>query len=56
MFSSLIKAAIGVVVTPVALAVDIVSIPETAYEDKDAFSNTTKVLGDIGKNITNVLE
>lgn len=44
MFSNLLKAAVAVVITPVSLVADIVTLPSTAYENKDAFGRTAKTL------------
>lgn len=47
--SNLAKAAVAVAVTPVTLAVDIVSLPGTAYGDGEPFEHTAKALGQASK-------
>lgn len=42
MLTNLTKAAVAVVATPVAVAVDVVKLPVTAFENKDPFEHTRK--------------
>lgn len=56
MFSNLFKATLGTVLSPVALVVDIVQLPATAYDSKEPFGNTSKMLKQVGKNISKSLE
>jgi hypothetical protein len=56
MFGSLIKATVGVVLTPVALAVDIVKLPASSYDGKSAFEHTEKMLESVGDNISKALD
>lgn len=57
LLGSLAKAAVGVVVAPVALAVDIVTLPASASElHRGPFDRTAKVLDSIGENIKDAVE
>lgn len=48
LLSALAKA---VVAAPVAVVADVVTLPATALNNKDPFGNTSKVLGDIVKEL-----
>lgn len=56
MFSKLFKAVIDVASLPVDLVVDVVTLPSTAYNDKNPFTNTEKRLKEIGKNVDDALK
>ena len=56
MFSNLAKAAVAVVVTPVALVVDVVSLPSTSESGKPAFGKTSAMLSAAGAAISEALE
>lgn len=56
MFSKLFKAAVATVLLPVDLVVDVVSIPSTAYDDKNPLTNTEKRLKEIAKNVDDALK
>ena len=57
MFGNLLKAAVATVLTPVALVVDVVSLPKTANDlTSGPFDNTEKMLNSIGDNITKALK
>jgi len=57
MFGSLFKAALGVALAPVALAVDVVSLPVSAMDTrKGPFDNTEKVLDSVSKNVERALD
>lgn len=57
MFGNLLKAAVGVVLTPVALAVDIVKIPVTSDDHRrSAFEQTESMLESVGDNISKALK
>ncbi len=57
MFGSLLKAAVGVVLTPIAVVVDIVTLPATAdTPHRGAFDNTGHMLNSVGKNIDKALK
>lgn len=57
MFGNLFKAAVGVVLTPVAVAVDIVKIPVTSDDHRrSAFEQTEKMLESVGDNISKALD
>lgn len=47
MFGLLTKVVQAVVQTPIALAVDVVSLPSTAYDNKAPFTNTAAVLNKV---------
>jgi hypothetical protein len=47
--SNLTKAAIGVAVTPIDAVIDIVTLPESAYDDTDPFARTKKRLKQAGE-------
>jgi hypothetical protein len=53
MLKSLTKAVVGVVVLPVAVAVDAATFPWIANEDRDA--STPKVIDAIADNIADVI-
>jgi hypothetical protein len=55
-FTNLTKAALNVAVTPLAVAKDIVSLPVTAYEDKNPFESTSKVLDNVSKSLNKALD
>jgi hypothetical protein len=52
MITNLLKAAIAVAVSPVAAIVDIVTLPASAFENKDAFHRTASLLESAGENVT----
>lgn len=56
MFSDLLKAVVAVVATPVALVVDVLALPFDAESNKYAFTRTTKMLDNVGKNITKAVD
>lgn len=56
MLESLTKAAVGVVVTPVALVADTVAIIPDSVDGKDPFTRTGHVLDTIGENVKNAIE
>lgn len=59
MFGNLLKAVVGVVVLPLAAAVDVVMLPDSAMDfsgKTKAFGRTEKVAKSIGKNVTEALE
>lgn len=49
--SNLTKAAVAVVVAPVAVVADVVCLPATAFEDTHPFGMTAKLLDNAGKAI-----
>jgi hypothetical protein len=49
MFTNLLKAALNIAVTPIAIVVDIVNLPSSAYNDREPFQTTTKTLTDAGE-------
>ena len=59
MFGNLLKAAVGIAVAPVALAVDIVTLPISASDPDPRvgpFDRTSKVLDSVGKNVNDALD
>lgn len=57
MFGSLLKAAVGVVITPVAVVVDIVRLPVTADDHrKETFGATSSVLDSVVKNVKDAID
>lgn len=48
LIENLAKAAVSVAVAPVALVVDVVKLPATAYDNKPAFGNTQRMLSNAG--------
>jgi len=54
---SLAKAAVATVATPVALVVDVVTLPDSAMDlNKGPFDRTGKMLDAIGENLSNAVE
>jgi hypothetical protein len=51
MFALIIKAVVAVAVSPVALVVDIVTLPASAFDNKDAFHRTGALLKSAGDNV-----
>ena len=51
MFSNLIKAAVSVAVSPVAFVVDVVTLPASAFDNKDDFHRTGALLSNASKCI-----
>ena len=49
MFSNLLKATLSVAASPIALAVDLVTLPESAYDDTDPFKHTKEMLDNAGE-------
>jgi len=56
MLEKLTKAAVAVAVTPVALAVDIVTLPDDAEPGKEPFSRTGGLLKSAGENISKAVD
>jgi hypothetical protein len=56
LIESLAKAAVAVVVTPVALVADIVSLPASAESNEHPFKNTGKALSAVEKNLTDAVK
>ena len=56
MFGSLLKAAVAVAVSPIAVVVDVVTLPATAFENKDAFHRTSALLESAGKNVMKAVD
>ncbi len=56
MFNSLLKAAVGVVVLPVAIATDIIAMPVDAVDGEDFGTRTSYVGRKIAKNIKKTIE
>jgi len=57
MLTNLTKAAVAVAVSPVALAVDIVTLPDSASSlDKGPFDRTAKVLGAAGDAVSKAIK
>lgn len=57
LLKGLTKAAVGVAVAPIAIAVDIVTLPSCAVDyEKGPFDRTGKVMDSIGENISKALE
>lgn len=57
MFMNLIKAATAVALTPVALVVDIVTLPKSSCDiRKGAFDRTSALLDSAGKNVMDAVE
>ena len=54
--TSLTKAVVAVALTPVAVAVDIVTLPFDQQDSGDAFSRTEAMLESVGDNISDALE
>lgn len=55
MLENLAKAAIATAAAPIAAAVDVVTLPASAHEGKDAFHRTEAMLGAVGRNITQAI-
>ena len=55
LLSGLLKSAVGVVVTPIAVAADVIALP---FEDlkKEPFSPTSKTVENVGKNFDKAFE
>lgn len=57
MIGNLLKAAVGVAVTPVAVVVDILTLPASAEDPaRGAFGRTEKVLKSVGENIEKAVQ
>ncbi len=57
MLTNLAKAAVGVVVAPVALVADVVTLPATAGDlHRGPFDNTDKVLSNTMKNLQDAID
>lgn len=56
MLTNLTKAALAVAVSPVALAVDIVTLPASAGSNNGPFDRTTAVLGAAGDAVTKAIK
>jgi hypothetical protein len=56
LLSNLTKAAVNVAISPVALAVDLVTLPLSAENGDDAFERTSDRLAAAGKNIKKALD
>ena len=55
--TNLTKAAISIAVTPVAFAIDVVTLPISAEKGEEhPFQRTEKVLGNIGEKIMKTIE
>lgn len=54
--SNLTKAAVSVMLTPITLAVDVCTLPESAYNDRHPFSRTGQMLTNAGKCAKRALE
>ena len=48
MLGNLFKAAVSVAVTPIAVVIDIVTLPASAFDNKDAFHRTGALLNNAG--------
>ena len=48
---NLTKAVVAVALTPVAVAVDIVTLPASAERDEHPFGRTAKLLNSVGENV-----
>ena len=57
MFKNLIKAAVGVVITPIALVLDIVTLPASSYDsNRGPFERTAKTLNQVTKAVDAALK
>lgn len=56
LLTNLTKAVVAVAVSPVALVVDVVKLPVTAFDDKSPFENTEKVLSLAGKSVIKAIK
>lgn len=57
LLEGLVKTALNVVVLPVAVAVDVVTLPASAMDPhKGAFDHTAKIVENIGDNMKSALE
>lgn len=56
MLTNLTKAAVATALTPVAVAVDIVKLPSTAYNNEPAFGETEKMLKTAGECVEKAVE
>ena len=57
MFGNLMKAAVAVALTPVAVVVDLVTLPVSAERGDDhPFGRTTKLLNSAGKNVEKAID
>jgi hypothetical protein len=55
MFKKLMKAAVAVTLSPVALVADIVTLPASADSGRSPFSRTGKLLDSAGKNVSDAV-
>lgn len=51
MFNRLVKAAVAVTLSPVAVVADVVRLPSTAFDGKPAFGLTESMLNAAGENV-----
>lgn len=56
MLENLTKAAIAVAVTPVALVVDVVTLPASAEPGREPFERTGNLLKSAGENISKAVD
>ena len=56
MFGNLFKAAVGVVVLPVATVVDLACLPGRAFDNKPPFDSTEKIAKAIADNVKKAVE
>lgn len=54
--TKLTKAAVAVTLSPVALAVDIVTLPVSAENGDEPFKRTEKLLSSAGENVSKALK
>jgi hypothetical protein len=56
MLLKLVKAAVAVTLSPVAVVVDVVTLPESADSGRHPFSRTADLLHSAGKNVTDAVK
>lgn len=57
MFGNLLKAVVGVVVLPVATAIDVVMLPSSAFDlRKGPFDRTDRIAKSIARNVDEALK
>lgn len=56
LLKNLIGTGVAVLATPVALVADLATLPASAYDNKDPFARTGKMLGAAGECINEAVE
>jgi hypothetical protein len=55
MFKALLKASVAVIVSPVMVCADVLTLPASAYANKSPFAKTGAMLNSAAKNLNKAL-